>query len=123
MQTYIIDVQDRELVLASGDSTLVRTGVGVDEIALRFRSDEWLDFDLSCALYVGSTLIEQALEVTETPDAEWLATATVAVPDTITALEGPLGVTVHGTDEDGDHIITARAFPLSIEREGRTSQT
>lgn len=31
---------------------------------------------------------------------------------------GPLGVTVHGYKPNGDHIITARAFPLTVEVEG-----
>lgn len=118
MQTYILDIRDREITLASDDSTLVRTGSGVDEIAFRFYSAEWLDFDLSAALYVGETLIETALTVTESEDADWLATSTLAVPDEITALEGPLGVTVHGTDEDDNHIITALSIPLEIRHEG-----
>ena len=121
MQTYILAVRDRTITSESADSTLVRTSVGVDQIEMRFYSAEWLDFDLSVALKVGGTLIEQSIEPTAAIDAAWLASCTLAVPDSILQHDGPLAVTVHGTDESDNHIITAKAYPLVIEHEGDTA--
>lgn len=119
MQRYVLAVRDRAITAESTDTTLVRTSRGVDEIAIRFYSPEWLeDFSLSCALYVGDVLEEQALTLTQPLGAEWLAEAVIAVPDSVLETAGELGVTVHGTNVDNDHIITERAFPLTVMREG-----
>lgn len=119
MQRYVLAVRDRAITAESADTTLVRTSRGVDEIAIRFYSPEWLeDFSLSCALYVGDVLEEQALTLTQTLGAEWLAEAVIAVPDSVLESAGALGVTVHGVTSGNDHIITERAFPLTVMLEG-----
>lgn len=119
MQTYILAVDNREITLESDDSTLVRTSVGVDRIEFRFYSSEWLEsFDLSTAFYVGDVLEEVPIYPSAVVGADWLATATVVIPSTVLANSGNLGVTVHGVDADGNHIITAESFPLTVEHEG-----
>ena len=119
MQRYILAIRDRAISTESDDATLVRTSRGVDEIAVRVYSPEWLEgFALSIALYVGGVLEEQPIALEEPSDAEWLAEGTVPVPSSILEHDGPLGVTIHGTNQDGDHIITERAFPLTVMREG-----
>lgn len=119
MQRYVLAVRDRAITAESTDTTLVRTSRGVDEIAIRFYSPEWLEgFSLSAALYVGDMLEEQALTLTQSPGAEWLAEAVISVPNSVLETAGELGVTVHGIDSDNDHIITERAFPLTVMQEG-----
>lgn len=119
MQRYVLAVRDRAITAESTDTTLVRTSCGVDEIAIRFYSPEWLeDFSLSCALYVGDVLEEQAVSLTEVSESEWLAEAVIAVPDTVLESAGALGVTVHGVTSGNDHIITERSFPLTVMPEG-----
>lgn len=61
MQVYTLEVRSRSITLASDDSTLVRTSSGVDTLELLFYSDEWLDFDLSCALAVDGVVYEDDL--------------------------------------------------------------
>lgn len=119
MQRYVLAVRDRAITAESTDTTLVRTSKGVDEIAIRFYSPEWLeDFALSCALYVGDVLEEQALTLIQPLGAEWLAEAVITVPDTVLETAGELGVTVHGVNDADDHIITERSFPLTVMLEG-----
>jgi len=110
MQTYVLAVDNRTISLVSDDDTLVRTSRGIDEIRLEFADAEWADYDLSLALTNGSTV--------EIPITLENMTCTVAVPDSILERDGPLGVAVHGTDDAGNHIITAHATPLTIEHEG-----
>ena len=118
MQRYVLAVRDRSITVESTDTTLVRTSRGVDEIAIRFYSPEWLEgFALSCALYIGNVLEEQALTLTQPTGVEWLAEAVIAVPDSVLEAAGELGVTVHGY-HGTDHIITERAFPLTVMQEG-----
>lgn len=119
MQTYILAIHDRAITAESTDTTLVRTSKGVDEIAVRIYSSEWLEtFSLAIDLYHdGDTPVEIPLELSTSADAEWLAEATVAVPDSVLTTAGPLGVTVHGY-RDTDHIITERAYPLTVAQEG-----
>ena len=52
------------------------------------------------------------------PAGDYLAECTVDVPDEVLTQTGALGVTVHGSDSNDNHIITARAFPLTVELEG-----
>lgn len=119
MQRYVLAVRDRAITAESADTTLVRTSKGVDEIAIRFYSPEWLEgFALSCALYVGDVLEEQALTLTQPLGAEWLAEAVIAVPDSVLESAGALGVTVHGVTSGNEHIITERSFPLTVMQEG-----
>ncbi len=121
MQTYTLGVADRALTLESDDSTLVRTSVGVDQVTFRFYSSEWLDFTtLSAAFYVGETLEEVSVAPSAVTGEDWLAEATVTVPASVLAVMGAMGVTVHGTNADNDHIITEQAFPLTVVQEGET---
>lgn len=118
MQTYDLLIKDRSITLDSGDKTLVRTSKGVDSVRLLFASDEWLDgFDLSVAFINGQTIEEVDISP-QASTGDYLAECTVDVPDEVLTQTGALGVTVHGTDENDNHIITARAFPLTVELEG-----
>ena len=118
MQTYIIGIHDRSIALESGDSTLVRTSRGVDELNIRFYSGEWLDdFELSVA-FVNDGITETPITPTLVEGVEWLAECTIEVTDEALESDGELGITVHGVKSDGTHIITARAYPLTVEHEG-----
>ena len=119
MQVYNLLVKDRTITLVSNDSTLVRTSKGVDSVRLLFDSDEWLDgFELSVAFINGETIEEVDIEPEAVAGSTHLAECVVEVPDEVFTQTGNLGVTVHGTDENDNHIITARAFPLTVELEG-----
>ena len=119
MQTYDLLIKDRTITLVSDDSTLVRTSKGVDSVRLLFDSAEWLDgFDLSCAFINGETIVEVGIQPQAVTDSVHLAECVVDVPDEVLTQTGALGVTVHGSDENDNHIITARAFPLTVELEG-----
>ena len=118
MQTYDLLIKDRTITLVSDDNTLVRTSKGVDNVRLLFASDEWLDdFDLSCAFINGETIVEVDISP-QASTGDYLAECTVDVPDEVLTQTGALGVTVHGSDDNDNHIITARAFPLTVELEG-----
>lgn len=119
MQTYILGIHDRALAAESADTTLVRTSKGVDEIKVRVYSGEWLEaFSLAIDLYHdGETPVEIPLSLSTSTDTDWLAEATVSVPDSVLTTAGALGVTVHGY-RDTDHIITERAYPLTVAHEG-----
>lgn len=118
MQAYELTVRGRSIRPESADTTLVRTSRGVDEARFRFYSAEWLEFGLSAAFYTDEALEEVRLDLAETPGEEWLAEATCGIPSTVLETLGSMGVTVHGFDAAGNHIITERAAPLSVEREG-----
>ncbi len=119
MQTYDLLIKDRAITLVSDDKTLVRTSIGVDNVRLLFDSDEWLNgFDLSCAFINGDVIAEVDITPQAVANSVHLAECTVDVPDEVLTQTGALGVTVHGTDENDRHIITARAFPLTVELEG-----
>lgn len=119
MQIYDLMVKDRAITLVSDDNTLVRTSKGVDSVRLLFDSAEWLDgFDLSVAFINGETISEVDIEPQAVANSVHLAECTVEVPDEVLTQTGALGVTVHGSDENDNHIITARAFPLTVELEG-----
>lgn len=119
MQIYDLMIKDRAITLVSDDNTLVRTSKGVDSVRLLFDSAEWLDgFDLSVAFINGETIIEVDIEPQAVEGSTHLAECVVDVPDEVLTQTGALGVTVHGSDENDNHIITARAFPLTVELEG-----
>lgn len=117
MQTYEITVRERAITRTSNDPTMVRTSRGVDRLHILFDSPEWLDFDLSVAMYNGGVLVESPVTVTPLLG-DHLAECYVNVPDEVLESLGALGVTVHGTDESDNHIITERAFPFTVEQEG-----
>ena len=113
MQTYRIDIRDRMLA-TSGDTSLVRTSRGIDQIEVTVHDAEWLGFELSLALSIGGTLHEVPVELSEA-DEGWVCA--VPVPDSILEHDGALGVALHGVSRT-DHIITAYSAPLIIEYEG-----
>ena len=115
MQTYALNVKDRRIALLSEDSTLVRTSKGIDCIRIESEDAEWLDYDLSVALSIGGSIVEIEIAPTET-NTGWHTE--LNIPDSVLEHDGPLGVTLHGTDSDEHHIITAKAAPLVIEHEG-----
>lgn len=119
MQVYDLMVKDRAITLVSDDNTLVRTSKGVDSVRLLFDSDEWLDgFDLSVAFINGDVIEEVDISPQAVEGSVHLAECVVEVPDAVLTQTGELGVTVHGNDSNDNHIITARAFPLTVELEG-----
>ena len=117
MQIYELTVRERAITRTSNDPTMVRTSRGVDRVHILFDSPEWLDFDLSVAMYNGGVLVESPVTVTPLLG-DHLAECYVDVPDEVLESLGALGVTVHGTDENDNHIITERAFPFTVEQEG-----
>lgn len=117
MQTYELTVRERAITRTSNDPTMVRTSRGVDRLHILFDSPEWLDFDLSVAMYNGGVLVESPVTVIPLLG-DHLAECYVDVPDEVLESLGALGVTVHGTDENDNHIITERAFPFTVEQEG-----
>ena len=117
MQIYELTVRERAITRTSNDPTMVRTSRGVDRLHILFDSPEWLDFDLGVAMYNGGVLVESPVTVTPLLG-DHLAECYVDVPDEVLESLGALGVTVHGTDENDNHIITERAFPFTVEQEG-----
>lgn len=118
MQTYEILVRNRAIVGNSNDMTLVRTSVGIDQVHVLFDNDEWLAFPITITFAQGGDMVTQALVVSETPDSEWVAESTVTVPHEVTDMTGPIRVTLQGTDASGNHIITAKGSPLTVEEAG-----
>ena len=115
MQTYDLSITGRSIRLESADSTLVRTSIGVDQMRFLFADEEWLGFDLSAAVSNG-IIAEVPLQLESAEG--YAAVAVCAVPDEVLEHDGQLGVTVHGVDADGNHIITESAFPLTVMLEG-----
>jgi hypothetical protein len=121
MQTYTLEIRDRRLTLASGDSTLVRTAQKADLLELLFYNDEWLDYELSCVLALNGEVAytkDLVLEEPQEEGIEWAARSYVLVPDSLLESTGALGVTVHGFGDGDEHIITALSVPLEIMQEG-----
>jgi hypothetical protein len=116
MQVYTLEISNRALSLASSDSTMVRTTRLADQLEIFFDSDEWLDFDLSCAFSRGGEITE--VPITLDPADGWAARALVDVPDSVLEATGNLGITIHGGDESA-YIVTALSIPLTIAEEGR----
>ena len=118
MQTYDIYVKGRTIYANSADMALVRTSVGVDQVHVLFDNIEWLGFPVSVTFAQGGDAVTRVLAVTEVTDSEWRAEGTMTVPYEVVDMVGPIWVTIHGTDEDGNRIITAKGAPLRVEEEG-----
>ena len=118
MQTYEILVRNRSVVPNSKDMTLVRTSVGIDQVHVLFDNQEWLAFPITITFAQGDALVTQALPVTQTDSDSWVAEATMTVPHEVVQMTGAIRVTLQGTDKDGNHIITAKGSPLSVEEAG-----
>lgn len=122
MQTYELAVRNRVITVESEDTTLVRTSRGVDKLVIGGTEDEWLGLD-RCEVVLGNGGEMQAVEAAITPELEgadhpdWAWRCEVEVPDSVLQSEGKLAVTVHGFKGE-NHIITAAAWPLTVEEEG-----
>ena len=115
MQTYEILVKERAVRANSKDMTLVRTSIGIDQVHILFDSAEWLDFPITCTFAQGDDVITIPVTVTELRNSEWVAETTVVVPYEVIDMVGSIRVTLQGTDAQGNHIITAKGSPLSVE--------
>lgn len=109
MRTHTLSVSGRTV---QGSSTLVRTSVGVDWLHIGLDSGEWADFDLS-VVFNGTVAVP--VEATE-EDGAW--SVDCEIPREAMEALGAVQVTLHGTKPDGRHIITQRAFPLTVIEEG-----
>lgn len=120
MQTYELVVEGRSIRANCDDTTLVRTSVGVDRIHILFDNDEWLAFPLTVTFaQSGVNPVTEAITVSSVSgSSEWHAESTVAIPYEVITMVGPIRVTLQGTDSDGNHIITAKGSPLSVEEAG-----
>lgn len=119
MQTYEILVKNRSVRANSVDTSLVRTSVGVDRAHILFDSEEWLSFPLTVTFANGDVMRTAAIVPTAIPDGtDWVAEATCTIPFEVVRTVGRIRVTVQGTDSDGNHIITAKGSPLSVEEAG-----
>lgn len=119
MQTYEILVENRSVRANSADRTLVRTSIGVDVAHILFDSQEWLSFPLTVTFANGDVMRTVPIVPTSIPDGEdWVAEATCVIPFEVIRTVGRIRVTVQGTDSDGNHIITAKGSPISVEEAG-----
>lgn len=118
MQTYEILVRNRAVVPNSKDMTLVRTSVGIDQVHVLFDNQEWLAFPIRITFAQGDVVVTQSLPVTEIESDGWVAEATMTVPHEVIEMTGAIRVTLQGTDSNGNHIITAKGSPLSVEEAG-----
>lgn len=122
MQTYDIYVKGRGVYANSLDMTLVRTSVGVDQIHVLFDNAEWLGFPISVTFSQGRESVTVVMKVTEVVDSCWRAEGTVVIPYEVIDMVGPIWVTIHGVDENGNRIITAKGSPLMVEEAGYTGE-
>ena len=118
MQTYEILVQNRAVKGNSKDMTLVRTSVGIDVMHVLFDSEEWLGFPVTVTFAQGDDVITIPLVLSTVDSADWVAEAECVIPHEVIDTVGPIRVTFQGTDQDGNHIITAKGSPLSVEESG-----
>jgi len=118
MQTYEILVKNRSVVGNSRDMTLVRTSVGIDQVHVLFDNAEWLDFPITITFAQGEEIYTETLVVSEVTGSDWVAEATCDIPWQVIDTNGPIRITLQGTDSDGRHIITAKGAPLSVKEAG-----
>lgn len=118
MQTYELLVKNRAVRGNSPDMTLVRTSVGIDQIHVLFDNPEWLDFPITVTFASKNDMVTQSLIVTAVDSSEWVAEATMTIPWEVIDETGSIRVTFQGTDANGNHIITAKGSPLSVEEAG-----
>ena len=118
MQTYELLVKERSVRPNSKDMTLVRTSIGIDQVHILFDNAEWLGFPITVTFAQGNDVITVPVTVTELRNSEWVAETTVTVPYEVIDMVGSIRVTLQGTDAQGNHIITAKGSPLSVEEAG-----
>lgn len=122
MQTYELLVKNRAVKGNSPDMTLVRTSVGIDQIHVLFDNPEWLDFPITVTFASKNDMVTQSLIVSPVDSNEWVAEATMTIPWEVIDETGSIRVTFQGTDSNGNHIITAKGSPLSVEEAGDVEQ-
>lgn len=121
MQTYELLVKERSVLPNSADMTLVRTSIGIDQVHVMFDNSEWLDFPVSITFGNGDTVITQSLTTSALTDIDgWVAEGTCVIPWEVVQDNGAIRVTLQGTDQSGNHIITAYGAPLTVEECGDT---
>jgi hypothetical protein len=118
MQTYEVVVVGREIRANSNDMTLVRTSSGVDVLHVLFEGEEWLSFPLTATFGNGAVKRTLPMVVTAIADSDWAAESSVQIPWEVLRSVGDVRVTIQGTDASGNHIITAKGAPLSVEEAG-----
>jgi len=96
----------------------VRTSSGVDVLHVLFDGDEWLAFPLTATFGNGGVTRTIPMVVTALAGSEWAAESSVQIPWEVLRSVGDVRVTIQGTDASGNHIITARGAPLSVEEAG-----
>lgn len=118
MQTREVAVNGRAVV-GSGDTQLVRTSVGVDQMHVIFDSAEWLEFTVHATFVNGEASVQVSLTLTALDTVDYAAEATCTIPWEVIQEVGSIAVTFHGTQNDGDHIITqAGGTPFTVVQEG-----
>jgi len=122
MQTYELLVKNRAVRGNSPDMTLVRTSVGIDQIHVLFDNPEWLDFPITVTFASKNDMVTKSLMVSSVDSDEWVAEATMTIPWEVIDETGSVRVTFQGTDANGNHIITAKGSPLSVEEAGDVEQ-
>lgn len=120
MQTYEILVKNRSVKANSADTTLVRTSIGIDQVHVLFDNAEWLGFPVTITFAQGeSEPVTDSLLVSEIPNpVEWVAEAHATIPWEVIDENGPIRITLQGTDSQGRHIITAKGAPLAVVEAG-----
>ena len=121
MQVYEIAVVGRAVLSNGGDTTLVRTSIGVDTMHVLFDSSEWLDFGVMATFTNGETSVTQSIVPSAIVSESYAAEATCEIPWEVIQDVGGIEITFYGTKQDGDYIITeASGTPLTVVQEGVT---
>lgn len=119
MQTYEISVVGRTVLPNGGDTTLVRTSVGVDAVHVLFDNAEWLDFGVLATFANGDNAVSKSVTLTSVDSDDYAAEATCEVPWEVLQEVGDIEITFSGTKQDGDYIITeASEALLTVVQEG-----
>lgn len=119
MQVYEVVVVGRSVLPNGGDTTLVRTSVGVDSIHVLFDSSEWLDFGVIATFANGDNAVSKSVTLTSVDSDDYAAEATCEIPWEVLQEVGDIEVTFSGTKQDGDYIITeASEAILTVVQEG-----
>ena len=112
MQTREVSVRGRS-VYSSGDTQLVRTSVGVDQMHVIFDSAEWVNFGAISVTFKNSEDADNPITTSITPASidspDWSAEATCVIPWEVIQNVGTIAITFQGVDSSSNHIITARA--------------
>ena len=111
MQTYEVAVIGRSVVQNGGDSTLVRTSAGVDQLHVLFDNPEWAAFPVACTFTNGSESVAVSLTVAEIESDGYGAESTCLVPWEVLQEVGDIELCFHGASS-GDYIITESSGAL-----------